>query len=140
VKALVSPLATTAAVRAVMRGNRARHTRPELIVRRLVRSLGYHYRLHRKDLPGTPDIVFSSRHKAILVHGCFWHQHSRCALRRPLRSNLQYWAAKLARNKARDLRDRRRLRQLGWKTLVIWECQLRDTADVEGRIRSFLAA
>jgi DNA mismatch endonuclease (patch repair protein) len=139
VKALVSPPATTAHVRAVMRGNRAHDTTPELIVRRLVRSLGHHYRLHRKDLPGTPDIVFSSKQKAIFVHGCFWHQHSRCDLRRPLKSNLRYWAVKLARNKVRDQRDRRRLRHRGWETLVIWECQLHDAAGVEGRIRAFLA-
>src|SRR5580700_8126569 len=127
---LVSPSASNAQVRAVMRGNRARDTGPELAVRRLLTAKGLRYRLHRKGLPGRPDIVLPSRKKAIFVHGCFWHHHSPCPLARPIKSNLSYWSVKLTRNKLRDLKNRRSLRRRGWKVLIIWECQLRDTTAV----------
>ncbi len=102
---------------------RSEDTGVEMVVRKLVHSLGYRYRLHRKDLPGAPDLVFPARRKIIFVHGCFWHQHScKRGDRRPS-SRREYWLAKLARNVARDKRVRRQLRKLGWRTLVVWECQ-----------------
>lgn len=98
-------------------------TRPEMVVRRIVHGLGYRYRLHRRDLPGTPDLVLPRHRKVIFVHGCFWHQH-RCPRgdRRP-KSNQEYWIPKLQRNVQRDRRARRQLNRLGWSVLVVWECQ-----------------
>jgi len=109
-----------------MQGNRARDTRPELAVRKLLTKLGYRYRLHARDLPGRPDIVFRGRHKVIFVHGCFWHQHesAKCKLRSHPTSNLAYWGPKLARNKARDAQNQLRLAQQGWDALCIWECEI----------------
>lgn len=105
---------------------RGRDTKPELAVRRLLHQCGFRYRLHRATLPGKPDLVFPSRHKAIFVHGCFWHRHPGCRLARLPKSRLQFWLPKLEENRARDLKNIRRLRKLGWKTHVVWECQLRD--------------
>ena len=122
-----------------MRGNRSRDTKPELIVRRLLFSLGFRYRLHGATLPGKPDIVFASRRKVIFVHGCFWHQHKRCWLLRPFRTKQQYWAEKLRRNVVRDAKNRRELRDVGWTPLVVWECQLSDLSKVEHCLSTFLS-
>lgn len=119
---------------------RGKNTRPELFVRKLVFALGYRYRLHVRDLPGQPDLVFASRRKVILVHGCFWHFHSPCSIARLPKSNLDFWGPKLEGNKARDKRNRLALRKAGWKVLTIWECQLKDTRRLEARIRRFLDA
>lgn len=135
---LVSPPASSSHVRRVMRGNRSRDTTPELIVRQLLSRLGYRYRLCRKDLPGKPDIVFANRMKVIFIHGCFWHRHSRCSLARPIKTNLAYWTEKLARNRARDSRNRQRLRQLGWASLVVRECELDNLSKVQQRLEAFL--
>ena len=137
---LIPPPASTPQVRKVMQGNRARDTKPELIVRRLVTSLGYRYRLHRKDLPGKPDLVFGIKRKVVFVHGCFWHRHARCSLARPLKSNLSYWVLKLARNNARDIRTRRALTRLGWGVLIVRECELGDLPRVAARLSTFLAS
>src|SRR5665213_1778247 len=101
---------------------RSTNTKPEMIVRRLTHALGGRFRLHKRDLPGTPDLVFSGRHKVIFVHGCFWHRHVGCALARLPKSNLAFWNAKLTANSERDHRQQRKLRRSGWKVLVIWEC------------------
>jgi len=94
-----------------------------MLVRRLVHGLGYRYRLHRRDLPGTPDLVFPALSKIIFIHGCFWHQH-RCKRGRRIPATRQeYWVPKLARNVKRDRSSRRRLRRMGWDVLVVWECQ-----------------
>ena len=119
---------------------RAKDTKPELMVRRFVHGMGYRYRLHRRDLPGTPDIVFPGRSKVIFVHGCFWHRHARCALARLPKSRGDFWLPKLTANAERDARNGRALRRLGWGVLTIWECQLRDTAALANRIRRFLDA
>ena len=118
---------------------RSKHTRPELTVRKLVHSLGFRYRLHRKDLPGNPDLAFPGRHKLIFVHGCFWHRHGpRCPLTRLPKSKLDFWAPKLEQNKKRDEKNQRRLRAQGWDSLVIWECQLKDNEALIRRITKFL--
>jgi len=122
----------------IMRAVKATDTSPEMTVRRLVHAMGYRYRLHREGLPGKPDLVFPRLRKVIFVHGCFWHGHN-CprGARMPVR-NKQYWEAKIARNVARDKRELRRLRSLGWKCLVIWECQIRDLQRIRSTILRFL--
>ena len=119
---------------------RAKDTKPEMQVRRLVHRLDYRYRLHRRDLPGTPDMVFPGRGKVIFIHGCFWHGHAGCALARLPKSRGDFWPSKLAANAERDARNTRALRRLGWGVLTIWECQLRDMARVTNRIERFLDA
>ncbi|MFD1702847.1 very short patch repair endonuclease [Methylopila henanensis] len=115
---------------AVMRAVKGRDTGPEMAVRRAAHALGYRFRLHRKDLPGRPDLVFPSRRKAIFVHGCFWHGHDCARGARTPKTNADYWRAKIARNMARDERVKAELAALGWETLTIWECELkRDLAD-----------
>src|SRR5688500_13677437 len=105
---------------------RGKDTTPELVVRRLVHSLGFRYRLHVKTLPGKPDLVLRPRRKVIFVHGCFWHLHrSGCGARLP-KSRLEYWGQKLERNRKRDAKHRRGLRAAGWQVLTVWECELRD--------------
>lgn len=117
---------------------RGRNTRPELFVRRLVFSLGYRYRLHVGRLAGKPDLVFVARKKVIFVHGCFWHRHSDCGLARVPKSRLAFWLPKLEGNKSRDRRNIQALRREGWRALVLWECELGETAKLERRIRRFL--
>ena len=116
---------------------RGKDTAPEWIVRRAVHGLGYRYRLHVKALPGTPDLVFSSRRKVIFVSGCFWHAHS-CGHRSVPKTRSEYWVARLSRNQRRDRRVRRALRRRGWSVLTVWECQLRDTAKLQARLLRFL--
>lgn len=122
-----------------MRRIKSTDTRPELAVRRLCHALGYRYRLHRKDLPGKPDLVFPSRRAVIFVHGCFWHQHplDTCSDSRRPKSNASYWNKKLERNVERDRKVIRDLEQDGWRVLVIWECQSRDNG-LATRITEFL--
>ena len=122
----------------IMSNIRAKGTKPEMTVRRLIHSMGYRYRLHRADLPGTPDLVFPSRRKLIFVHGCFWHQHKRCGAARIPKSNRDYWEAKLNRNVARDRAHQSQLRRLGWQVLVIWECDIRTGKNLTGEIERFL--
>ena len=119
---------------------RGADTEPELLVRRLVHGMGYRYRLHGKGLPGRPDLVFSARRKAVFVHGCFWHRHPnpRCSLARLPKSHLNFWLAKLEGNRARDERNQTKLRKLGWKVMVVWECQTKARLRLIERIRRFL--
>jgi DNA mismatch endonuclease, patch repair protein len=117
---------------------RSRDTKPELAVRRLIHGMGYRYRLHDNKLPGKPDLVFKSRLKVIFVHGCFWHLHRNCRNNRPPKSRLDYWLPKLQRNASRDKEARNRLRTMGWRTLVIWECDLDNRERLARNIRKFL--
>ena len=117
---------------------RAKDTKPEMRVRRLVHSLGYRYRLHRSDLPGKPDLVFVARQKVIFVHGCFWHRHAGCPNTRLPKSNLSFWQPKLETNKARDTRNKRRLTVLGWRYLVIWECETHNASALTRKVIKFL--
>jgi DNA mismatch endonuclease, patch repair protein len=112
-------------------------TKPELIVRRLVHGLGYRYRLHVGKLPGRPDLVFSARRKVIFVHGCFWHQHECKRGARPA-ANREFWTTKLARNRERDAAAVQALKALGWRVMIVWECQIRDNQALTRRIVRFL--
>lgn len=116
---------------------RSRDTRPEMTVRRLIHSLGYRYRLHRRDLPGSPDLVFPGRRKVIFVHGCFWHRHPGCRNCRMPKSKLEFWKPKLTANRKRDLANQRNLLKEGWGVFIIWECELGDM-DLSQRIIKFL--
>lgn len=119
---------------------RAKDTRPEWAVRRLTHGLGYRYRLHGGGLPGRPDLVFPGRGAIIFVHGCFWHRHPGCALARLPKSRLDFWEPKLSANRRRDQRNERALRALGWRVMVVWECQVANTERLAARIRRFLDA
>lgn len=121
----------------VMSTVRGEGTKPELFVRRLVHRMGFRYRLHRSDLPGKPDLVFTRRAKIIFVNGCFWHGHSCKRGRNVPESNTEYWSSKLSRNKERDRANQASLRRLGWDILVLWECQLTDEKTVEARLTRF---
>lgn len=117
---------------------RNKNTKPEMMVRRLVHSLGYRYRLHGRGLPGKPDLIFTSRHKVIFVHGCFWHRHF-CSKGRSMPSTrAKFWREKLEENKERDRKNGRKLRSRDWKVLIIWECWTRDVEKIEKRLRDFL--
>jgi DNA mismatch endonuclease, patch repair protein len=125
-------------ISAHMRSIRKKDTKPERIVRRLIHRMGYRYRLHRNDLPGTPDLVFPGLRKVIFIHGCFWHQHAcRLGSKQPA-TNRHYWLPKLARNLERDSAAQSALAALGWNVLVIWECEVKASASISGRIREFL--
>lgn len=131
-------IGTPAQISERMRQIRKTDTKPELVVRRLAHAMGYRFRLYRQDLPGTPDLTFPSRNKAIFVHGCFWHQHD-CAFGRKQPSvNQHYWLPKLAKNVARDVEARERLTAMGWAVLVIWECETKDRRTIERALRDFL--
>jgi len=122
----------------IMSRVRGKDTTPELIVRSKTHKLGYRFRLHRRDLPGVPDLVFVSRRKVIFVHGCFWHGHHCVRGDRQPKSHSDYWRKKIARNKERDRSNRRQLRDLGWDVLVIWECQLRDEGELVKKLKAFI--
>jgi DNA mismatch endonuclease (patch repair protein) len=119
---------------------KGKHTGPELMVRSIVHGLGFRYRLHAKELPGSPDLVFRRRHKVIFVHGCFWHRHGAvgCILARLPKSRPEFWIDKLEGNRKRDVANVRKLREDGWKVLQLWECELKDKARVQRRILRFL--
>jgi DNA mismatch endonuclease (patch repair protein) len=119
---------------------RAKDTKPELIVRSLVHRMGYRFRLHRRDLPGTPDLVFPRLKAVIFVNGCFWHRHS-CANGKVVpRTRRKFWVEKFAGNKLRDRRNRQALVRLGWKVLVLWECDVKMLERDSESIRRFLAS
>lgn len=119
---------------------RGTDTKPEMLVRRLVHGMGYRYRLHRRDLPGTPDLVFPSRRKVIFVHGCFWHRDPDpdCPLARLPKSRLDFWIPKLEGNRERDVKNQKYLTEQGWELLVVWECQLLDVEALRVRVGEFL--
>jgi DNA mismatch endonuclease (patch repair protein) len=117
---------------------KSKDTKPEIAVRKLVYSLGYRYRLHGKCLPGTPDLVFNGRGKIIFVHGCFWHRHRGCSRCRLPKSRLEFWGPKLEENRTRDIRNQRKLRKAGWRSLTIWECELGDREILARKVVRFL--
>ncbi|MDG4476856.1 very short patch repair endonuclease [Thiovibrio frasassiensis] len=117
---------------------RGKDSNPEMKLRRLVHGLGFRYRLHVKNLPGKPDLVFPARHAVIFMHGCFWHRHEGCKLARLPKSKLDFWEEKLETNRQRDLSHHQQLLELGWNVLVVWECQLGDPVNVSRIIQEFL--
>jgi DNA mismatch endonuclease (patch repair protein) len=123
---------------AVMRAVKSRDTAPERAVRALLRRFAPHYRLHRKDIAGNPDIAYIGRKRAIFVHGCFWHGHDCPRGARAPKANADYWRAKIARNRARDAEHQERLATQGWRALIVWECELKDRASLEAKLRAFL--
>ena len=123
---------------AVMRRVAGKNTKPEMAVRSMAHRLGFRFVLHRRDLPGNPDLAFPCRRKVIFVHGCFWHGHGCRAGRNRPSSRQAYWIPKLDRNKARDGANRRRLRALGWGVLTVWECELKNPERLSRRVAKFL--
>ena len=123
---------------AIMSRIKGENTTPEIIVRKLLHSMGYRFRLHESKLPGTPDIVLPRHEKVIFVHGCFWHGHRRCSRATLPSTNIDFWRKKISGNKLRDARARRELRCSGWKVSVVWQCQLKDPARLRGRLLGFL--
>lgn len=118
---------------------RGKDTKPELVVRRLIHSMGYRYRLHGSKLPGHPDLIFSKKRKVVFVHGCYWHRHPECRNGGRLpKSKLDFWKPKLEGNRARDLINQDLLREQGWSFLVVWECELRDREKLAEKLRTFL--
>lgn len=131
--------APTAERRALMARVRREHTAPELVVRRLLYRLGYRYRLHRRDLPGTPDVCFPGRKKAVFVHGCFWHRHPGCRRASTPKTRTSFWSEKFAQNVARDRRELAELRRLGWHALVVWECETENPTELVAVLSAFLS-
>lgn len=119
---------------------RSKGSRPEMKLRRLVHGMGFRYRLHDTRLPGCPDMVFSSRRAVIFMHGCFWHRHEGCGLARMPKSRVSFWSRKLEANRLRDRRNCLKLNEMGWRVLVVWECQLThaDLTAIARRVREFL--
>jgi DNA mismatch endonuclease (patch repair protein) len=126
--------------RKTMQAVKSENTSIEIRVRKLLHARGYRYRLHGKDLPGKPDIIFPGRRKVVFVNGCFWHGHT-CprGARKPV-NNAEYWTSKIARNMARDSENTKRLRALGWSVFILWECELKDETKIIERLCRFLDA
>ena len=123
----------------MMRAVRHKHTAPEIAVRRTAHALGFRFRLHRSDLPGTPDLVFPRLRRAIMVHGCFWHRHPGCSAATTPKANSAYWIAKFDDNVQRDAAAEDGLRTQGWEVLVVWECHTRSLEALEKTLAEFLS-
>lgn len=117
---------------------RSKDTAPELAVRRLAHALGARFRIHRRDLPGNPDLVFPGRKLAVFVHGCFWHRHQNCRYSYTPRSNIEFWQKKFEGNIARDARAREELKRMGWRVAIIWECETQDDAILHWKLKKCL--
>ena len=119
---------------------RGKNSKPEMKLRSLVHGMGYRYRLHVHGLPGTPDLVFPARHAIIFMHGCFWHQHSspECRLARMPKSRINFWRSKLKANVERDARNLASLEAMGWRVLIVWECEMKSPDVVGQKVRDFL--
>ena len=124
----------TAARSRNMAAIRGRNTSPELRVRSLLHGLGYRFRLHRRDLPGSPDIVLPRYRTVVFVHGCFWHRHPGCRYTTSPKTRADFWANKFEQNMERDERQQHQLREMGWSVMVIWECELRDLTTLTQRL------
>ncbi|TEP24808.1 DNA mismatch endonuclease Vsr [Pseudomonas aeruginosa] len=129
----------TSEERSLMMGKiKGQNTKPELIVRSLCHSLGGRFRLHRRDLPGTPDLVFPKYRLCLFVHGCFWHRHPECKYAYTPKTNLEFWLSKFHRNVERDREQEEALRALGWRVEVIWECETKRPELLEARLKEIL--
>lgn len=122
----------------IMSRVKGRDTKPEILVRSFVHRMGFRFRVHRRDMPGNPDIVLPRHKKTIYVHGCFWHGHKRCCRSKRPTTNEQFWNKKLDGNIERDKRSRRRLRRLGWEVLVVWQCESRNPEKLLRKLEGFL--
>ncbi|MEN8136207.1 MAG: very short patch repair endonuclease [Thermodesulfobacteriota bacterium] len=122
----------------IMRAVKSKDTSPEMIVRKLIFSLGYRYRLHYKNLPGKPDIVFPTRKKVVFVHGCFWHSHTCKRGDRIPKVNRDYWIRKIQSNAIRDKKNVKSLEENGWKVMVIWECEIKEIENIKNKLITFL--
>jgi DNA mismatch endonuclease (patch repair protein) len=123
---------------AMMSRIQSRDTAPEMLVRKTAHRLGYRFRLHRRDLPGSPDLVFPARKKIVFVHGCFWHSHEGCKLAYRPKSNIEFWDTKLRKNRERDVRVKGELESMGWDVLIIWECETVDENLVISRLQGHI--
>lgn len=124
---------------ALMARVRSRNTKPEIAVRRALHALGYRYRLHRRDLPGTPDLVFPGRRSVIFVNGCFWHGHHGCRLATVPKTRTEFWVRKIQTNRDRDTRVQEALRGDSWRIRVVWECETRSIATLVPELVAFLS-
>ncbi len=124
---------------AIMSRVRSANTGPEIRVRKILHRLGYRFRLHRRDLPGTPDIVLPAYDSIVLVHGCFWHRHDRCRDASTPSTRIRFWKKKFAENVTRDAKKTAALRALGWKVLIVWECELRDEGALAEKLKGVLS-
>lgn len=123
----------------IMRAVKSKNTAPEILVRKLIHRMGFRYRLNVSNLPGKPDLVFSSRKKVIFVNGCFWHGHNCARGARVPKSNIEYWKTKIRRNMRRDTDSLSRLKSEGWNSLVLWECELKNIGELTSRAKEFLS-
>ncbi len=123
----------------IMSSIKNKNTAPEIIVRKLLHSMGYRFRLHRKDLPGTPDIVLPKHKTVIFINGCFWHGHEHCPRSRLPDTNKDFWEAKIIKNKKRDEENIEKLRSQGWNTIVVWTCELKDIEQLKNKYRKILS-
>lgn len=117
----------------------AKNSKPEILVRSIAHRLGYRFRLHRRDLPGTPDITFPKLNKVIFVHGCYWHRHEKCRFAYSPKSNIEFWNEKFFRNVERDKKNVKELMEIGVSVLIIWECETADIEKLNKKILSFLS-
>ncbi|NWG14605.1 MAG: DNA mismatch endonuclease Vsr [Acidobacteria bacterium] len=122
----------------IMARVKGRDTKPEMLVRSLIHRMGFRFRIHKRDLPGNPDIVLPRHGKAIFVHGCFWHGHNPCRRSKRPTTNKAFWNKKLDENIRRDKRFRRELHRMGWKTLVVWQCEIRHPKKLLRKLDGFL--
>lgn len=122
----------------MMSGIRGRDTKPEIIVRKAAHALGYRFRLNRRDLPGSPDIVFPGRRAALFVHGCYWHRHDGCKYCYSPKSNIEFWERKFKNNVLRDSRVQKELEQMGWRVAVVWECETVQPDGLRQKLKAYL--
>lgn len=117
---------------------KSKNTKPEVEVRKLLHSMGFRFRLHKKDLPGSPDIVLPKYKTVIFVHGCFWHRHQRCKFASNPKTRVDFWNKKFKDNIERDIKVRKELENLEWNCLIIWECQIKNKTYLKEKLRTFL--
>ncbi|MEH3091303.1 MAG: very short patch repair endonuclease [Agrobacterium cavarae] len=122
----------------IMRAVAQKHTKPEMAVRRILHALGYRFRIQRRDLPGSPDIVLPKYKTAIFVHGCFWHRHPGCKKATTPKTRVSFWTEKFERNVLRDRQKEAELREMGWQVLVVWECEVKDVSTLAATLSSAL--
>lgn len=122
----------------IMSKIKGKDTKPEIVVRSLLHQMGYRFRLHRRDLPGNPDIVLPKHKKVIFVHGCFWHGHKDCPRAKRPSTNKKFWNEKLSRSIKRDTFNQKKLKEMGWLTLIIWQCEMKESKNLQSKLESFL--